>query len=127
MTTKSLYEKYCDGDSLTDAEVSDGIVKFEAAERALLALGPCFSVARKECSRVYQYFKNFADARSQKAVQASGYDDISDCGTCGNYYLAIRTDLYKDKRPFVYCDCCGSMGDLKLWNRANAKPENPPA
>lgn len=127
MTTKSLYEKYCDGDSLTDAEVSDGIVKFEATERALLALGPYFSVARKECSRVYQSFKNFANARSQKVAQVSGNDDIADCGTCGNSYLAIRTDIYKDKRPFVYCDCCGSMGDLKLWNRANAKPENPPA
>ena len=57
-------------------------------------------------------------------------EKIPDCGTCGNTYLAIRTDIYKDKRPFVYCDCCGSMGDLKLWNRANAKPakpENPPA
>ena len=34
MTAKSLYEKYCDGDSLTDAEVYDGIAKFEAAEAA---------------------------------------------------------------------------------------------
>ena len=51
---------------------------------------------------------------------ANNYDDVPDCGTCGNSYLAIRTDVYKDKRPFVYCDCCGSMGDLKLWNRANA-------
>ena len=46
-------------------------------------------------------------------------DNIPDCKSCGNTYLAIRNDVYKDKRPFVYCDCCGSMGDLELWVRAN--------
>lgn len=40
---------------------------------------------------------------------------VESCPTCGNAYLAIRTDLYKDKRPFVYCDCCGAMADKKTW------------
>lgn len=37
------------------------------------------------------------------------------CKVCGNEYLASRTDIYKDKRPFIYCDCCGSMADRKTW------------
>ena len=37
------------------------------------------------------------------------------CKTCGNEYLASRTDVYKDKRPFIYCDCCGAMADSKTW------------
>ena len=37
------------------------------------------------------------------------------CKTCGNTYLASRTDVYKDKRPFIYCDCCGAMADSKTW------------
>jgi len=42
---------------------------------------------------------------------------INDC-RCGNSYLAIRTDLYKDKREFIYCDCCGAMADRETWHRA---------
>jgi len=37
------------------------------------------------------------------------------CKTCGNEYLASRTDVYKEKRPFIYCDCCGAMADSKTW------------
>ena len=44
-------------------------------------------------------------------------EQISDC-RCGNAYLAIRTDLYKDGREFVYCDCCGALADHKTWQAA---------
>jgi hypothetical protein len=37
------------------------------------------------------------------------------CKSCGNEYLASRTDVYKDKRPFIYCDCCGAIADRKTW------------
>jgi predicted RNA-binding Zn-ribbon protein involved in translation (DUF1610 family) len=40
------------------------------------------------------------------------------CPNCGNEYLAIRTDVYKDKREFYYCDCCGAMADKKTWKKA---------
>ncbi len=42
------------------------------------------------------------------------YSRLKPC-SCGNEYLAIRTDVYKDKREFVYCDCCGALGTVKLW------------
>lgn len=37
---------------------------------------------------------------------------------CGNSYLTIRTDIYKDKREFVYCDCCGALADMETWSIA---------
>ena len=40
--------------------------------------------------------------------------ELADC-LCGNSYLAIRTDIYKDKRQFVYCDCCGALTTRDLW------------
>lgn len=40
---------------------------------------------------------------------------LCDCPVCNNSYISIRTDIYKDKRQFVYCDVCGAMADIKLW------------
>lgn len=37
------------------------------------------------------------------------------CPECDNEYLAVRTDIYKDKRKFVYCDCCGFLLQEKSW------------
>lgn len=45
--------------------------------------------------------------------------ELPDC-SCGNSYLAIRTDIYKDKREFIYCDCCGAMATRDLWCAALA-------
>jgi hypothetical protein len=47
--------------------------------------------------------------------QAQEPDHPGACKTCGNTYLASRTDVHKDKRPFIYCDCCGAMADSKTW------------
>lgn len=40
---------------------------------------------------------------------------LCNCPICENSYISIRTDIYKDKRQFVYCDVCGAMADIKLW------------
>lgn len=45
---------------------------------------------------------------------------LPDCPVCANAYLAIRTDIYKDKREFVYCDCCGAMATVPLWTAAQS-------
>lgn len=46
------------------------------------------------------------------------------CPECQNEYLAIRTDIYEDKREFVYCDCCGCIAVRSVWNaiRRTAAP-----
>jgi len=44
---------------------------------------------------------------------------IHDCPECGNGYLAIRTDIHKDKREFVYCDICGALASRNLWQKAS--------
>lgn len=43
-------------------------------------------------------------------------EKLKDCHECGNEYLTIRTDIYKDKREFVYCDCCGLLAQKSVWN-----------
>jgi transcription elongation factor Elf1 len=43
--------------------------------------------------------------------------DPQNCPECGNAHLAIRTDIYKDGREFVYCDCCGCLADRRVWDR----------
>lgn len=43
-------------------------------------------------------------------------DELKSCPECTNDYLAIRTDIYKDQREFVYCDCCGCMAPKSVWN-----------
>ena len=31
------------------------------------------------------------------------------CPRCENPYLAVRQDIYKDERNFLYCDMCGFL------------------
>ena len=47
--------------------------------------------------------------------------ELNLCPICTNQYLAIRTDIYKDKREFVYCDCCGAMATKPMWQAAQAQ------
>lgn len=49
--------------------------------------------------------------------------ELKNCPVCNNDYLAIRTDIYKDKREFVYCDCCGAMATRSLWQMINNMAE----
>lgn len=53
------------------------------------------------------------------------------CPECQNEYLAIRTDIYKNQREFVYCDCCGCIAVRSVWNaiarRATVACDKPPS
>lgn len=50
-------------------------------------------------------------------------DNLNDCARCGNYYLAVRYDMYADGRAHVFCDCCGAMAEPELWNRIEPMPD----
>lgn len=50
-------------------------------------------------------------------VPAQASDEPMPCPECSNEYLAIRNDIHKDGRAFVYCDVCGCMAPKSVWNR----------
>jgi hypothetical protein len=53
-----------------------------------------------------------ADLNQGASIEA----ELLPCPECENEYLAIRTDIYKDQREFVYCDRCGCMTGKNVWN-----------
>lgn len=61
---KTVYQKYCDGDTLTDKEVVSSYRHFSNAEIALSNLGAEFTVTRKECTRMVNNLYDIARARN---------------------------------------------------------------
>ena len=58
-----IYEKYVNGDSLTDAEVSEGVEFYRDLDEKLSLCGPVFHLAAVEACRVYIGLKGFQTAR----------------------------------------------------------------
>lgn len=54
---------------------------------------------------------------TENNVAAQASDEPMPCPECSNEYLAIRNDIHKDGRAFVYCDVCGCMAPKSVWNR----------
>ena len=63
MSKKTLYQKYCAGDKLTNKEVLEGVEVFQEAYMATWKLGPEFRLAAKEFVHVSIRFQEFARAR----------------------------------------------------------------
>lgn len=63
---QEIYEKYNNGDSLTDFEVKAGVIFFSDLERSLTSLGPVFKLAAKEARRVAYSFEGFQKSREEK-------------------------------------------------------------
>lgn len=63
MTKRSFYEKFCEGDNLSNEEITEAIGDFEAAEKALSKLGICFQIQRKACSHILVDLRNISAAR----------------------------------------------------------------
>ena len=66
MTQKTVYEKYCNGDKLTDAELELGIAHFGLLSEMLFASGIVFKLAAAEAGRVEQMLSSFKHAREDK-------------------------------------------------------------
>lgn len=64
--SKQVYEKYCNGDKISDAELEEALEFFGRLERDLRALGPVFHLAANEALRVKQGLQGFSDARAQR-------------------------------------------------------------
>lgn len=62
----SLYEKYCNGDSLTNEEVREGAKFFPRLANDLHTCGPTFKLAANEMRRIGNAFIEFNLARTRK-------------------------------------------------------------
>lgn len=60
---KTIYQKYCDGNYLTDEEVLSGIEDFRDGYESLCKLGTEFRITAKECLRIMQRLEEFAHHR----------------------------------------------------------------
>lgn len=61
-----IYEKYLNGESLTNVEVNFGAAYFRDLADKLVKCGPAFSLAFKEANVVYMRLEDFQDARMRK-------------------------------------------------------------
>jgi hypothetical protein len=68
--TMNLYQKFCDGSSLSDSEVIDGEHYFGHLADQLQSLGPRFFFAGNELRRCAREFESFRIARNLKRVES---------------------------------------------------------
>lgn len=61
-----IYEKYVNGDSLSDEELKVGSIFFHDLWVQLKQAGPVFKIAANEAGRVYCQFDSFIRARNEK-------------------------------------------------------------
>lgn len=63
--SKEIYEKYCNGDSISDAELKQAILDYTAAQTALFKLGPAFEITRKAVSQTLIGLEGFQISRAR--------------------------------------------------------------
>ena len=63
MSPEEVYNKFRNGDALSDAEISFGIAAFMNAADSLRGLGPVFRLAQQEAHRVYMTLSSYQQAR----------------------------------------------------------------
>lgn len=69
---RTVYEKYQNGDSINDAELTQAVTFFEKLEKDLRAVGPVFKLAAAEAGRVYSVLHGFQEARGHRARDQAG-------------------------------------------------------
>lgn len=62
----TVYQKFLNGDSFTDQELTQGIDHFKKLERDLRDLGPAFKLQANEVGRVWQGLESFYNARAKR-------------------------------------------------------------
>lgn len=66
---RTIYEKYCNGDSLTDDEVNVGEQHFQKLADQMRALGPPFLLATRELQRVATGLESYRTARQHRVTR----------------------------------------------------------
>lgn len=91
------------------------------------AWGELVRLALPPACPVCEYVATNCKCHKADAIASPSATDaqtLPNCPVCDNAYLAIRTDVYKDKREFVYCDCCGATATRQLWVLASIGKES---
>lgn len=70
----TVYEKFINGDSINDAELTEAASFFEKLEKDLRMVGPIFKLAASEAGRVYQLLYAAQQARARRAHEVVGLD-----------------------------------------------------
>ena len=63
---EGIYNKFCNGDSLSDDELTIGINHFRPLGDMLFRSGPVFRLAAQEANRVASRFEDYKESRSRK-------------------------------------------------------------
>lgn len=63
MLVNDVYEKYCNGDKISDAQLLEAIIAYRDAASSVLKLGIAFRVTFKEIDNVYMRLNDMAIAR----------------------------------------------------------------
>jgi len=64
-TIRKIYDKFIQGDPLTDDELAHGIQHFSTLDKLLGESGPIFELASNEACRVYHRLREYQDARKR--------------------------------------------------------------
>lgn len=62
---QEIYEKFCNGDRLSDDDLNVGYIHFLSLETLLRRSGPAFSLAAKEAGRVASALNEFKESRNR--------------------------------------------------------------
>lgn len=71
MTTKTMVQKFNDGDALTDDELDQLIYLYTSLEFGLKLLGPRFHLAWKEVMHNLERLNSFKEARQENILRKS--------------------------------------------------------
>lgn len=63
---RHVYEKYTNGDSISDEELKEGLAFFKKLSDDLMTLGPVFKLAAVEANLVYMAFNSYQRARNER-------------------------------------------------------------
>lgn len=76
-TPKDLYNKYVQGDKITDNQLKEGIPFWKDLADRLHKTGPVFKLCANEAGRIYRGLSDFAHARGLDIEQPVSIFDIS--------------------------------------------------
>lgn len=65
-TARKVYEKVCNGDNITNAELQFGMTFYKELADKLVKCGPVFKLAHGEAVRTYLTLEGFYLARKRK-------------------------------------------------------------